>query len=72
MQFTSPIIMLHLKLHKVKIFNPPTEKNRAKRRGLGEGIFALLQLELECFLFSLIKRNSKQNFFQILSKEKMY
>jgi len=37
---------------------------------LGEGIFALLQLELERFRFSLIKRKAKQKIFQILLKEK--
>ena len=71
--------MLHLKLQKVKIFSPPTEKNRAKPEkqkgkkegGWGEGIFALLRLKLERFRFSLTKRNPKQKIFQILLKEKM-
>ncbi len=62
---------------KEKNFNP-AEKNRAKPEkqkgkkegGLGEGIFALLQLKIERFRFSLIKRNPKQKIFQILLKEK--
>ena len=70
--------MLHLKLQEVKIFSPPAEKNRVKpvkqkgkkEGGLGEGIFALLRLELERFRFPLIKRNSKQKIFQFLLKEK--
>ena len=55
MQFTSPIIMLHLKLQKVKKVSPPAEKQKGKKaRGLGEGIFALLRLRLE-----LLVRRSK-------------
>jgi len=37
---------------------------------LGEGIFALLRLEIERFRFPLIKRNPKQKIFQFLLKEK--
>jgi len=56
----------------------PAEKNRAKPEkqkgkkegGWGEGIFALLRLELERFRFSLIKRNTKQINFLFLLKEK--
>ena len=70
--------MLHLKLQKVKICSPPTEKNWTKSKkqkskkegGWGEGIFALLRLELERFRFPLIKRKAKQKIFQILLKEK--
>jgi len=70
--------MLHLKLQKVKIFNQPAEKNRAKpekqkgkkEEGWGEGIFALLRLELERFRFPLIKRKPKQKIFHLLLKEK--
>ena len=70
--------MLHLKLQKVKIFNQPAEKNRAKPEkqkgkkegGWGEGIFALLRLELEHFRFPLNKRKPKQKFFHLLLKEK--
>ena len=70
--------MLHLKLQKVKTFSPPAEKNRAKPEkqkgkkegGWGEGIFALLRLELERFRFSLIKRKPKQKIFHLLLKEK--
>ena len=57
----------------------PAEKNRAKPEkqkgkkegGLGEGIFALLRLEIERFRFSLIKRNTKQKNFLFLLKEKI-
>ena len=38
---------------------------------MGEGIFALLQLELERFRFPLIKRKPKQKIFQFLLKEKI-
>jgi hypothetical protein len=56
----------------------PAEKNRAKPEkqkgkkegGWGEGIFALLRLELERFRFSLIKRKPKQKIFHLLLKEK--
>lgn len=37
---------------------------------MGEGIFALLRLELERFRFPLIKRKPKQKIFQFLLKEK--
>ena len=56
----------------------PAEKKRAKPEkqkgkkegGWGEGIFALLRLELERFRFSLIKRNTKQiNFLFLLKKD---
>jgi hypothetical protein len=65
------------KIFLVLIINP-AEKNRAKPEkqkgkkewGWGEGIFALLRLELECFRFSLIKRKSKQKIFHIPLKEK--
>jgi hypothetical protein len=71
--------MLHLKSQKVKVFGPPTEKNRAKPEkqkgkkegGQGEGIFALLRLRIERFRFSLIKRNTKQKNFLFLLKEKI-
>jgi hypothetical protein len=56
----------------------PAEKNRAKPEkqkgkkegGWGEGIFALLRLELERFRFPLIKRKTKQKIFHLLFKEK--
>ena len=56
----------------------PAEKNRAKPEkqngkkegGWGEGIFALLRLELERFRFPLIKRKPKQKIFHLLLKEK--
>jgi len=54
-----------------KILNQKVNKQKGKKeRGLGEGIFALLRLELERFRFSLIKRKPKQKIFQILLKEK--
>lgn len=37
-----------------------------KEGGLGEGIFALLQIKIERFRFSLIKRNTKQKNFLFL------
>ena len=47
------------------------EKQKSKKEGVGgEGIFALLRLELERFRFSLIKRNTKQiNFLFLLKKD---
>ncbi|MAZ67150.1 hypothetical protein CL652_00005, partial [bacterium] len=48
------------------------EQKGKKEGGLGEGIFALLRLELERFRFPLIKRNPKQKIFQILLKEKKW
>ena len=48
------------------------EKQKGKKEGgLGEGIFALLRLEIERFRFSLIKRNTKQKNFLFLLKEKI-
>ena len=55
------------------------EKNRAKPEkqkgkkegGWGEGIFALLRLELERFRFPLIKRKPKQKIFHLLFKDKV-
>jgi hypothetical protein len=41
-----------------------------KEGGWGEGIFALLRLEIERFRFSLIKRKPKQKIFHLLLKEK--
>ena len=41
-----------------------------KEGGLGEGIFALLRIELERFRFPLNKRKSKQKIFHLLLKEK--
>ena len=46
------------------------KSKRAKREGLGKGIFALLRLELERFRTSLIKRKPKQKIFHLLLKEK--
>ena len=46
------------------------EQKGKKEGGWGEGIFALLRLELERFHFSLIKRKPKQKIFQFLLKEK--
>ncbi|MFA7151148.1 MAG: hypothetical protein WC158_03120 [Candidatus Paceibacterota bacterium] len=37
---------------------------------MGEGIFALLQIRIERFRFSLIKRKPKQKIFHLLLKEK--
>ncbi len=41
-----------------------------KERGLGKGIFALLQLRIKRFRFALIKRKPKQKIFHLLLKEK--
>ena len=63
MQFTSPIIMLYLKLQKVKIFSPPAAKKSGevrKQAGLGVG---------KRFRNSSIKRKEKQKNFQILLKK---
>ena len=49
---------------------PEKQKGR-KKGGLGEGIFALLQLRIELFRFSLIKRNIKQKNFLFFLKEKL-
>ena len=46
------------------------EQKGKKEGGWGEGIFALLRLELERFRFPLIKRKPKQKIFQFLLKEK--
>ena len=48
------------------------EKQKGKKEGVwGEGIFALLRLELERSRFPLIKRKPKQKIFHLLLKEKM-
>ena len=60
------------------ICSQPAEKKRAKPEkqkgkkegGWGEGIFALLRLELERFRFPLIKRKPKQKIFHLLLNEK--
>jgi hypothetical protein len=49
----------------------PEKQKGKKEEGLGEGIFALLRLEIERFRFSLIKRNTKQKNFLFLLKEKI-
>ena len=49
----------------------PKKQKGKKERGLGKEIFALLQIKLERFRFSQIKRRSKQKIFQILLKEKV-
>ena len=46
------------------------EQKGKKEGGWGEGIFALLRLELERFRFPLIKRKPKQKIFHLLLKEK--
>ena len=54
---------------------PPPEAGRQSagknEGGWGEGIFALLRLELERFRFPLIKRKPKQKIFHILLKDKV-
>jgi hypothetical protein len=55
----------------LKFFLGRTMEQKGKKEGgLGEGIFALLRLELERFRFPLIKRNPKQKIFQFPLKEK--
>ena len=49
----------------------PEKQKGKKEGGWGEGIFALLRLEIERFRFSLIKRNTKQKNFLFLLKEKI-
>ena len=77
---TTPFQVAHFALRNTK--NKTGEKkasNRAKPEkqkgkkegGLGEGIFALLRLEIERFRFSLNKRNTKQKNFLFLLKEKI-
>ncbi len=59
-----------------KIKSPAKKSGEARKgkgqkgRGLGEGIFALLRLELERFRFPLIKRKPKQKNFHTLFKDK--
>jgi len=48
----------------------PEKQKGKKEGGWGEGIFALLQLRIERFRFSLIKRKPKQKIFHLLLKEK--
>ena len=48
----------------------PEKQKGKKEGGWGEGIFALLRLELERFRFPLIKRKPKQKIFHLLLKEK--
>jgi hypothetical protein len=46
-------------------------KQKSKKEGgWGEGIFALLRLELDRFRFPLIKMKAKQKIFHLLLKEK--
>jgi len=52
------------------VFGRTAEQKGKKEGGWGEGIFALLRLELERFLFPLIKRKPKQKIFHLLLKEK--
>jgi len=54
-----------------KVLGAKPEKQKGKKEGgWGEGIFALLRLELERFRFPLIKRKPKQKIFHLLLKEK--
>ncbi len=52
------------------VFGRTAEQKGKKEGGWGEGIFALLRLELERFRFPLIKRKPKQKIFHLLLKEK--
>ena len=54
----------------VKNLNPAEKQKGKKEGGWGEGIFALLRIELERFRFPLIKRKPKQKIFHLLLKEK--
>jgi len=59
-----------LKIPAVSLALRALKQKGKKEGGWGEGIFALLRLELERFRFPLIKRKPKQKIFQILLKEK--
>ena len=59
-----------LKIPAVSLALRAWKQKGKKEGGWGEGIFALLRLELERFRFPLIKRKSKQKIFHLLLKEK--
>ena len=59
-----------LKIPAVSLALRALKQKGKKEGGWGEGIFALLQLRIERFRFSLIKRKPKQKIFHLLLKEK--
>jgi hypothetical protein len=67
---SATLLFSFLKIPAVSLALRAWKQKGKKEGGWGEGIFALLRLELERSRFSLIKRNTKQKIFQILLKEK--
>ena len=76
---TTPFQVAHFALRNTKTKTIPKkspnrakpEKQKGKKEGgLGEGIFAFLQLRIERFRFSSVERQVKQKNFLFLLKEK--